>query len=215
MGSISLTELLSSPVKEDDEKKTLSLTELLEKTEQEVVEPLPVIEKGKSLKVDDIVDTTSYVDTIRDYMVDRKGKQFIDMDKEELVDKFVAHMRYFNTNEMFTIDEVRYVSKANEDAKASAGKAYQIYDKLGNVFVNDGLGGAVSGVADYIGAIASSPSTYLGLGVGKLLTMGAGKLSAEGVKMAAKKAAREAIEKQSKKVGSGKGKLSDFRRKNT
>ena len=212
MGSISLTELLSSPVKEDDEKKTLSLTELLEKPEQEVVEPLPVLDKGKSLKVNDIVDTTSYVDTIRDYMVDRKGKQFIDMDKEELVDKFVAHMRYFNTNEMFTIDEVRYVSKANEDAKASAGKAYQIYDKLGNVFVNDGLGGAVSGVADYIGAIASSPSTYLGLGVGKLLTMGAGKLSAEGVKMAAKKAAREAIEKQSKKVGSGKGKLSDFRK---
>ena len=139
MGSISLTELLSSPVKEDDEKKTLSLTELLEKPEQEVVEPLPVLDKGKSLKVNDIVDTTSYVDTIRDYMVDRKGKQFIDMDKEELVDKFVAHMRYFNTNEMFTIDEVRYVSKANEDAKASAGKAYQIYDKLGNVFVNDGL----------------------------------------------------------------------------
>ena len=212
MGSISLTELLSSPVKEDDEKKTLSLTELLEKPEQEVVEPLPVLDKGKSLKVNDIVDTTSYVDTIRDYMVDRKGKQFIDMDKEELVDKFVAHMRYFNTNEMFTIDEVRYVSKANEDAKASAGKAYQIYDKLGNVFVNDGLGGAVGGVADYIGAIVSSPSTYLGLGVGKLLTMGAGKLSAEGVKMAAKKAAREAIEKQSKKVGSGKGKLSDFRK---
>jgi hypothetical protein len=171
-----------------------------------IEEPLPVLDKGKSLKVDDIVDTTSYVDTIRDYMVDRKGKQFLDMDKEELVDKFVAHMRYFNTNEFFTIDEVRYVSKANE------GKAYQIYDKLGNVFVNDGLGGAVGGVADYIGAIISSPSTYLGLGVGKVLTAFGGKLSAEGVKMAAKKAAREAIEKQSKKVGSGKGKLSDFRR---
>ena len=48
MGSISLTELLSSPVKKDDEKKTLSLTELLEKPEQEVVEPLPILDKGKS-----------------------------------------------------------------------------------------------------------------------------------------------------------------------
>ena len=91
MGSISLTELLSSPVKEDDEKKTLSLTELLEKPEQEVVEPLPVLDKGKSLKVNDIVDTTSYVDTIRDYMVDRKGKQFIDMMPKEWQ---VKHIRF-------------------------------------------------------------------------------------------------------------------------
>ena len=106
-------------------------------------EPLPVLDKGKNLKVDDIVNTQSYVDTIRDYMIDRKGKQYLDKDAEEVVDDFIGHMRYFNTNEMFTIDEVRYVSKADDDAKRMAGKAYQIYDKLGNVFVNDGLGGAV------------------------------------------------------------------------
>ena len=46
---------------------------------------------------------------------------------------------------------------ADDDAKARAGKAYQVYDKLGNVFVNDGLYGAVSGVGDYLGAVASSP----------------------------------------------------------
>jgi len=211
MGSISLTELLSSPVKEDDKNKALSLTELLKKPEQEVAEPLPVLDKGK-LKVDDIVNTQSYVDTIRDYMVDRKGKQYLKKDAEEVVDDFIGHMRYFNTNEMFTIDEVRYVSKSNDDAKRMAGKAYQIYDKLGNVFVNDGLGGAVGGVADYVGAIVSSPSTYLGLGVGKLLASGGSKLGVKAVKEMAKKAAREAMEKQSKKAGSGKGKLSDFRR---
>ena len=51
-----------------------------------------------------------------------------------------------------------------------AGKAYKVYDMLGNVFVNDGFGGAVGGVADYLGAIASSPSTYFGLGVGKAIS---------------------------------------------
>ena len=145
-------------------------------------------------------------------MVDRKGKHYLNKDAEEVVDDFIGHMRYFNTNEMFTIDEVRYVSKSDDDAKRMAGKAYQIYDKLGNVFVNDGLGGAVSGVADYIGAVMSSPSTYLGLGVGKFLASGGSKLGVKAVKEMAKKASREAIEKQAKKAGSGKGKLSDFRR---
>ena len=74
-------------------------------------------------------------------MVDRKGKQFLSMDKEELVDKFVTHMRYFNTNEAFTIDEARYVSMADDETKDKAGEAYKVYDMLGNVFVNDILVG--------------------------------------------------------------------------
>ena len=53
--------------------------------EEKTYEPLPEIE-DRSLKVDDIVETQSYVDAIRDYMVDRKGKQFLSMDKEKLVD---------------------------------------------------------------------------------------------------------------------------------
>ena len=115
-------------------------------------------------------------------MVDRKGKQFLSMDKEELVDKFITHMRYFNTNEAFTIDEARYVSMADDETKDKAGEAYKVYDMLGNVFVNDGFGGAVGGVADYLGAIASSPSTYIGLGVGKGLTLVGGKLGTKAVK---------------------------------
>ena len=162
--------------------------------EEKTYEPLPEIE-DRSLKVDDIVETQSYVDAIRDYMVDRKGKQFISMDKEKLVDKFVTHMRYFNTNEAFTIDEARYVSKADQDTKAMAGKAYKVYDMLGNVFVNDGFGGAVGGVADYLGAIASSPSTYFGLGVGKAISAIGGKVGAQAIKTAAKEASQQAIQK--------------------
>ena len=132
-------------------------------------------------------------------MVDRKGKQFLSMDKEELVDKFVTHMRYFNTNEAFTLDEARYVSMADDETKDKAGEAYKVYDMLGNVFVNDGFGGAVGGVADYLGAIASSPSTYLGLGVGKGLTLVGGKLGAKAVKEAAKNAGLKAVKDNLKK----------------
>ena len=155
---------------------------------------IPVLDKN--LKVDDIVNTTSYVDSIRDYMIDRKGKQYISKDKEDVVDDFIAHMRYFNTNEAFTIDEARYVSMADDETKERAGKAYQVYDKLGNVFVNDGLYGAVSGVGDYLGAIASSPSTYFGFGVGKGLALVGGKVGAKAVKAAAMGAVRDVLKKE-------------------
>ena len=169
-----------------------------DKDQEEKDEPLPTI-KDRSLKVDDIVNTTKHVDKIRDYMVDRKGKQFLSMDKEELVDKFVTHMRYFNTNEAFTLDEARYVAMTDKDGKERAGEAYKVYDMLGNVFVNDGFGGAVGGVADYLGAIASSPSTYIGLGVGKALAVGGGKLGVEAVKKAAKEAGLKAVKDGAKK----------------
>ena len=94
------------------------------KEEEATSNPLPIINKDEKLKVNDIVANDDYVDRIRDYMVDRKGKQFLNMDKDELVDTFVGHMRYFNTNEMFTIDEARYVATADDDKKAVAGDAY-------------------------------------------------------------------------------------------
>ena len=211
MGTISVDDFLS-PDPAPPKKEGITLDEYLsQEQEDNTPDPLPTINKDEKLKVNDIVANDDYVDRIRDYMVDRKGKQFLNMDKDELVDTFIGHMRYFNTNEMFTIDEARYVATADDDKKAVAGDAYKIYDRLGNVFVNDGLSGAVGGVADYVGAILSSPSTYIGLGVGKALALGAGKLSAQGIKAAAKKAGREAIEKKSKELGSGQGKLSSFR----
>jgi len=183
------------------ESNVLSLDDIRKlkgKGVEEKDEPLPTI-KDRSLKVDDIVSTTQYVEKVRDYMVDRKGKQFLSMDKDELVDKFVTHMRYFNTNEAFTLDEARYVSMADDETKDRAGEAYKVYDMLGNVFVNDGFGGAVGGVADYLSAIATSPSTYLGLGVGKGLTLVGGKLGAKAVKEAAKNAGLKAVKDNLKK----------------
>ena len=181
-----------------DEESTTLKGNVFDKFDKEVEEKedntIPVIDKN--LKVDDIVNTTSYVDSIRDYMVDRKGKQYLSKDKEEVVDDFIAHMRYFNTNEAFTIDEARYVSMADADAKARAGEAYKVYDKLGNVFVNDGLYGAVSGVGDYLGAIASSPSTYFGFGIGKGLALVGGKVGAKAVKTAAMNAVKETLKRE-------------------
>jgi hypothetical protein len=127
-----------------------------------------------ALKLDDL-ESPDYINDIKDYMIDRKGKHFSKKNPEEIVDAFMNHMRFFNTNEAFTLAEAMYINKADPQQLARAGKAFEIYDKVGNVFVNDGLAGAVGGVKDYIFAIASSPSTYVGLGAGKLASLLAGK----------------------------------------
>ena len=177
------------------------LGEKTNKTEENVLlgnEPLRV--SGK-LKMDDLEKNPEYTNIIREYMVRRKGVQFEDMDAEELVDKFTRHMRFFNVNEGITVSEGMFVSRADEETKRIAGDAYEIYDSLGNVFTNDGLMGAVDGVRDYMSAILTSPSTYVGLGAGKLVSLVGGKAAAQAIKKAAHVAGKEAAKKAGRRQG--------------
>ena len=80
-------------------KTTLSLKSYFDEQQNVDDEPLPILDKGKSLKVDDIVGTQSYVDTIRDYMIDRKGKQYLNKDAEEAATfyvKFINFLKIYN-----------------------------------------------------------------------------------------------------------------------
>ena len=146
------------------------------------------IASGASLKVDDLVSNYQYLNPIREYMVERKGVDYKDKNAEEVVDDFVQHMRYFNANTVSTAGEVRFISKADERRKQKAKQAYQIYDSLGNVFVNDGVMGAVSGVGDYVFAAAKDPTNYLGL-----ITGGIGRAGAAGVSVTGKAAVKAAV----------------------
>ena len=146
-----------------------------------------VIDTSTTLKKDDL-KKNQYINPIRDYMVARKGVDYNDADQDKLVDDFVEHMRYFNANTVSTAGEVRFVSKANEAQRVKAKKAYQIYDQLGNVFVNDGFMGAVDGVWDYVSAAAKDPTNYLGL-----LTGGVARAGAAGVTLTGKKVIKETV----------------------
>ena len=146
------------------------------------------IDSGASLKVDDLVNNYEYLNPIREYMIERKGVDYKDKNAEEVVDDFVQHMRYFNANTVSTAGEVRFVSKADEQQKEKTKKAYQIYDALGNVFVNDGVMGAVGGVWDYVSAAAKDPTNYLGL-----ITGGIGRAGAAGVSLTGKQVVRAAV----------------------
>ena len=140
-----------------------------------------------SLTQSDLLQTDR-LNSIRSYMIDRKGVQYRDMDDAEVVDDFVEHMRFFNANLVSTGGEVRYISNASEEQKARAAAAYELYDQLGSVFANDGFFGAVEGIGEYVQAAALDPSNYIGL-----LTGGLGKAGAMGVTAGSRALVRQAV----------------------
>ena len=147
------------------------------------------IDKNATLKKDDLKQY-EYLTPIRSYMIERKAVDYRNKKADEVIEDFVQHMRYFNANSVSTTGELRFINKANQKTKDTAGKAYQIYEQLGNVFQNDGAMGAVDGVKDYIFAAAKDPTNYVGL-----VTGGIGRFLAGGYTLAGKKAIQEAVKK--------------------
>ena len=170
------------------------------------------IDKNVTLKKDDLLKY-EYLTPIRSYMVDRKGVSYKKKSDDEVIEDFVQHMRYFNANSVSTTGELRFINKADQRTKNRAGKAYQIYEQLGNVFQNDGAMGAVDGVKDYIFAAAKDPTNYVGLitgGIGRLIagsyTITGKKIVLDAVKRAGLQAARDGanatqIRKAAEKAG--------------
>ena len=153
---------------------------------------------GKTYTKDDIKNDPQLAGRIRQYMVKRNGVRYSKPDlvsDAEVVDDFVEHMRNFNTNIISTAGEVRFITGAKDEDKVVARDAYQIYDQLGNVFVNDGFYGAVDGIWDYVSAAATDPSNYIGL-----LTGGAAKAGAFGGSAAAKQLVRKAAAEAGRKA---------------
>lgn len=136
--------------------------------------------------------------TVKAFMGQKFGQDAANMTDEELVNGYVKAMRYFNTNLASTATEARRIMNADDDEKAVAGEAYKLYDRLGNVFVNDGVAGAFDGIADYMGAMVTDPSNYIGLitgGIGKATALGIGAAGKKAVQEAAKAAGKAAVEK--------------------
>jgi len=155
-----------------------------------------ILDSNATLKKDDL-KKHQFLNPIRDYMVERKGVDYADLSADEVVEDFVDHMRYFNANTVSTAGEVRFIGKADDVRKKKARKAYEIYDQLGNVFVNDGVMGAVGGIKDYVFAAATDPTNYLGLATGGLGRMGAAGVSLTGKKVvtaAVRQAGKEALQ---------------------
>ena len=163
-------------------------------TQERQLEPdSNVFEQEGTLKKVDL-KTGNNANTIRKYMLDRFGQDYRfdgKIDDDAMVEDFFNHMRSFNTNLVSTAGEVRFVSKADDQMKVNANRAFELYDRTGSVFTNDGVFGAIDGVADYMKAAALDPTNYLGLLTGGLFK-GAAVTTAQGAKMSVKAALKEA-----------------------
>jgi len=147
----------------------------------------------RKLKQADLLEPQN-LNTIREYMVAKKGVDYEDMDDATVVDDFVEDMRWFNTNTVSTAGEVVFMNRANQRQKQVAGEAYKLYDRLGSFWNNDGLYGKAEGIFDYVTAAASDPSNYIGALTGGLFKAGSLTI-AQGGKVAIKKAAEEAAKR--------------------
>ena len=178
--------------------KTITLAEIRNRGQEEDEYPF---DDDTKLKKKDLKSGRNARE-IRDYMSQRFGVDYRkDQGKsdEDVVEDFVDHMRYFNSNIVTTAGEVRYIRDADDTKKATAARAYELYDKLGSVFTNDGFMGAVDGMKDYFMATIKDPSTYAGL-----LTGGIAKASGVGLTQAGRMATkRAAVEAGKKALASG------------
>jgi hypothetical protein len=169
--------------------------------ERSPTDVLPELPEGESLKLDDL-RSGPRAQVLRNYMVQRMGNDYLAKDDAEVADDFVTHMRWFETNTVFTTTEARWVYNADDKQKETARKAFELYDQVGNVFTNDGIMGALGGVTDYVFAAAADPINYLGL-----LTGGLAKAGAVGASQGGKALVRRGLVEAGKKhLASGVGK---------
>ena len=177
--------------------RRVSLAEARQLATSRREEDQPVLDTGSTLRKTDLMQGQRASD-IRAYMIDRFGVDYEEgqgISNDQMVEDFVDHMRYFNSNIVSTAGEARYIQTADETKRARAAAAFQHYDQLGNVFTNDGFWGAVDGVKDYVFSAALDPTNYVGLltgGIGKAAGLGLGTGGKAAVRAAATAAARTA-----------------------
>lgn len=184
--------------------------------------PSPTASQGLSQK--DLIENPSNLASIRHYMISRKGVEYEKKSPEEVVDDYITHMRYVNAGEIPLVGEIYYLHNLNEADKEQAKKAFDSYEQL-NPFWEEGVGESLDALKDYSLAVInplSSPSTFIGAGVGKLASSTAGKkLGMEALKAVFVDGASTALQKASAKaalkkagmkataVGVGAGALTD------
>lgn len=163
----------------------------------------PVEKPSLSLSKEQVIADPQKMDKIRNMMVVAKGIDYKKKPDEEVVDDFLAHMRWVNANEAYTANEAINVLSSSDREKATYGEAYQIYEDMGNIFTTGSWSDLASGIGDYTKATITSPSLWAGIGVGKALgragSVAGRKLIVDEItKSMTKKGLSEAVKKQTK-----------------
>jgi len=166
--------------------------------------PADVLKKPQAfggLTKEDVLATPEDMSALRDMMVASKDTYYQTAPDEEVYDDFMSHMRWMNTNEVYTAKEAIDVYAADDKTKAAYGKAYEVYDKVGSIFANGGDAGDKAGaMGDYAKAIFFAPSTWAGFLVGRAASSIATKSSVQAIKESVVVAGKEAAKKGASKT---------------
>lgn len=148
-----------------------------------------------------VMNTPANMSIIRNYMVHRKGDYYKNLSDEETLDDFVDHMRWMETNEVSTFGEARQVFDLEEKDKPLYSEAYRIYDSIGNAYQAGGIGEVGDAALNYVGAVSSAPSTWIGGFVGRALSKGGSKAAGKVLQKALKQGVQEAVIDKGVKAG--------------
>jgi hypothetical protein len=134
-----------------------------------------------------------YMESIEEYSVGRYGKegaQQEDETDEEYLERFLTHVRGFETNSISLLSTLDWVKGASEEEKNNFAYAYSQLERMPG-FLDEGGGDTLRGFRDYVGYFIVDPLNLIGFGAGKVAATGAQRAIVEVLKSQGKKAARE------------------------
>ena len=144
----------------------------------------------------DLVDDEFFL-PVQNYMVSRYGTHMEDLEREDLVEKYLNNMRGFSGgNSVRAIYELSYLSSLEEEELKKAGEAYAIFENLPNIYSERASwSDTFGGTWDYVRSGVFDPVNLLGGIIGKSVTSGGFKGGAMAASVAAKKSYQKALTK--------------------
>jgi len=142
---------------------------------------------------DEFAKDRGYMESIEEYSISRYGKdgaQKEDETDEEYLERFLTHVRGFETNSLSLLSTLDYVRGATEDEKTNFAYVYSQLERMPG-FLDEGGGDTLRGLRDYVGYFIADPLNLIGFGAGKVAAIGAQRAIVEVLKTQGKAAARE------------------------
>lgn len=133
--------------------------------------------KKDTITRDDLASDTDFIADATYFLRERNGEKGL-MTNEEVIDKFMEHMRYQNVNEITALRDLEYAQNTDRQGKQTFARLIDAYDRVDDLEEAADYGRMMF---DYAQGIATAPSTYLGI-----VTGGTGKAAAVAGTQAAK-----------------------------
>ena len=148
---------------------------------------------GEDYSVSNIAKHSGLIQTMDSYLTKRIGKDGMRKKgetDEEVVERFLTHMRFVEGNTIDTMQEVDFLKdeRTTQQTKDNFNILYTMYQEMPS-FASEGGGNFWSGASDVLTAAVFDPATVVGLGLGGPI----GSVATQAVKQAGKGATTRAI----------------------